>query len=399
MKARHTSPVLLVVAVCLVAANMRPAITAIGPVLDDIGADIGVPTAVLGLISSLVLITWLIVSPFAHDLSRRFGLSRTMLAALGLLVIGVVVRSIPGASAWLWIGTIVIGVAIGIGNVLMPAAIKRDFPSRVPVMMGVYSALLGAFGALASGAVVPLAELPFAGGTAGWRFALLITGGVLLPFAIVAWAAATRHEPRPAALPRGHRHPPTGIWRDPVAWLVAGYMGLQSATFYILVTWLAAISTSGGRDAVTAGFDVMFYQLVSIVGSLTVPFALRGRLKRLVPALIPLLGAAGTVGLMVAPDAILVWCAVLGLFSGASLGMALTLMAERARDHDAATALSGMSQSFGYGVAALGPVAFGALYAATGGWGTPLALLLVIMLGLSAIGVFAGRESFVLERR
>jgi CP family cyanate transporter-like MFS transporter len=79
--------------------------------------------------------------------------------------------------------------------------------------------------------------------------------------------------------------------------------------------------------------------------------------------------------------------------------MAMTLVAQRARDHDASSALSGMSQSVGYLVAAFGPVVFGGLHSLTGGWTAPLALLLAVIATLSVVGIFAGRERFVLEKR
>lgn len=387
----------LIVAVCLVAANMRPTVTAVGPLLDRIGDDTSMSIATLGLITSIPLIAWAVVSPLAHDLSRRFGLSRVVTWALVLLTVGTIVRSLPGMPAALWLGTAIIGAALALTNVLMPAAVKRDFPGRTALMMAVYTALLGAVGAVASGVAVPIAQA--VGDDAGWRVALLITGGGLLPFAIAAWAWATRgtHPPR---TPRGTaRRRRTGIWSDGTAWLVAGYMGLQSSTFYMLVTWLATISVSTGRSPVVAGFDVMIYQLCSIAGSLVIPLVLRGAAERFVPALIPILGITGTIGLMTAPGAILVWCVLLGLFGGASLGMALTLVAHRARDHDTATVLSGMAQSVGYLVAAAGPVAFGALHAAFGGWFAALTLLLAAMLAQVVVGVFAGRDRLVLEPR
>lgn len=392
---KRDSAIALIVAVCLVAANMRPTITAIGPVLDQIGDDTGLATGTLGLIAAVPLVAWAVVSPFAQDLSRRFGMSRVVLWALLLLAAGTVVRSIPGPVVSLWIGIGVIGVALAVVNVLMPAVVKRDFPGHVAGMMAVYTALLGGFGAVASGVAVPfsgIGEPPI-----GWRGALLITGGVLLPFAIVAWAVLTRGRDRRAGGDTPVRGLRTRIWRDPVAWLVAAYMGLQSATFYMLVTWLATISTSIGRSPVVAGFDVMLYQLFSLVGSLFVPLLLRGRAERYVPAVIPVLGIIGAIGLMLAAPAITVWAVLLGLSSGASLGMSLTLMAQRARDHAASAALSGMSQSFGYVVAALGPVAFGALHAASGGWMLSLGLLLAVMIGQGVVGVFAGRDRYVLE--
>jgi len=396
---RRAALVLSVAAMVLVAANMRPAITAIGPVLDEIADDTGLSLATLGALSSVPLITWAIVSPLAHDVNRRMGLSQAILASLFLLGLGVVVRSLPGTSVTLWVGTALIGVALAVGNVLMPAVIKRDFPGRVPLMMAVYSALLGGVGAIASGVVVPIShafadELDSPG--AGWRGGLLLTGGVLLPFAIVVWTLASRGHG--GGMPAGTRRR-TGIWRDPVAWLIAGYMALQSSSFYMLVTWLASISVSTGRTAVVAGVDVMVYQLFSIAGSLAVPFAMRGAAKRWIAAAVPIVGVAGVLLLMAMPAGVGSWVAVLGLFSGASLGVALTLMAERARDHQAASALSGMAQSVGYLFAALGPIAFGAAHAATGGWTLSLCLLLAVMAGQAVVGGFAGRDRFVLDGR
>lgn len=399
MTPRRTAAVTLVVAFCLVAANMRSAITAVGPVLDRIGADTGLSVAALGMITSVPLLVWAAASPFAHGLSRRFGLSHTLLGALGLLAAGVIIRSLPGSSVWLWLGTLLIGASLALGNVLMPAVVKRDFPGRVPLMMGVYSALLGAFGALASGVAMPLARLPLGDGEAGWRFALLVTGGALLPFAIVLWWRVIRRETADPAVASAAPRARRAIWADPVAWVVAVYMGLQASSFYIFVTWIPAISTSIGRSEELSGIDVAVYHLCSLAGSLSLPFLLRGRAERVIPAALPLLGLVGVAGLFAAPQGILAWIAAIGLFSGASLSMCLTLMAQRARDQDGATALSGMSQSVGYLITAVGPVAFGALHALSGDWIGPLVLSGAIMLGQALVGVFAGRDRYVFERR
>ena len=176
-------------------------------------------------------------------------------------------------------------------------------------------------------------------------------------------------------------------------------MGLQSAVFYMTVTWLAAISTSTGRSEVAAGIDVMIYQIFALVGALLVPLTLRGGRERFAPALVPSVGIIGVIGLMAAPALIGVWGSLIGLSSGASLGMSLTLMGVRARDHHGASALSGMSQSVGYAVAAVGPVAFGAIHSATGEWLWSLGLLLAVLLAQSVVGVFAGRDRFVLDGR
>jgi CP family cyanate transporter-like MFS transporter len=390
--------ILAVVALCLIAALMRPAITAVGPLIDRISQDTGIPFTLLGSLSTIVLITWAVVSPFAHGVGRRLGLGGAVLAAMGLLAVGAVVRSLPGATAWLWIGTAIIGVALAIGNVLLPAVIKRDFPLRVPMMMGVYSAILGGAGAVASGLAVPIAALSGSDSGAGWRLSLLITGAAIAPLALGTWWFTSRREMR--AVRAGTPAPTSrlGIWRDPVAWQVAGYMGVQSTTFYVLVTWLATMSLDTGRSDTLAGLDVMIYQVFSLAGSLTIGIVMRGRAARITPSALPLLGIVGIAGLMLAPDAIGFWVVPLGVFSGMSLGVSLTLMAERARDHRASSALSGMSQSVGYAIAAIGPALFGTVHAVSGSWTLSLVILLVTMTLQGVVGLSAARDRFVLER-
>jgi CP family cyanate transporter-like MFS transporter len=389
----------LVLTVGLVAVNMRPTITSVGPLLEQIGADTGLGASALGLLASIPLATWAIVSPFASGLSRRFGMSRVVLWSLALLSVGTLVRSIPGPTASLWIGTALIGVALAVANVLMPAVVKREFPTRTPAMMAVYTALLGGAGAVASGVAVPVAQWGQAvTGDEGWRISLVVTGGVLLPAALVVWIAVmrARHEHLMTAGTAEHGR---RIWGDPTAWVVAAYMGFQSATFYILVTWLATIAVSTGRSAITAGIDVMIYQAGALLGALVVPVVLRRGAARWVPAILPVIALAGTAGLIAAPEAILAWVIVLGPASGASLGVSLTLMAQRARDHHGASALSGMAQSVGYLLAAAGPVLFGALHSATDAWVLPLLLVAAALVGQAWSGLAAGRERFVLEPR
>ncbi|GAA5153275.1 CynX/NimT family MFS transporter [Microbacterium pseudoresistens] len=397
MRARR--PMLLaIVALCLIASLMRPAVTAVGPVIDRISADTGIPVALLGSLSTIVLITWAVVSPFAHGFGRRLGLGGAVLAAMGLLAVGVAIRSLPGSPAWLWIGTALIGVALAIGNVLLPAVIKKDFPLRVPLMMGVYSAILGGAGAVASGLAVPIADLTGADAGAGWRLSLAITGAVVAPLALVFWGLISRHEMRAVRAAAPGRAPRTGIWRDPVAWQVAVYMGVQSTSFYVLVTWISTMSLDTGRSATIAGVDVMIYQIFGLVGSLAVALVMHGRAARITPAALPVLGILAVIGLMVLPDAIGFWAVPLGLFSGASLGVSLTLIAERAPDHSTSSALSGMSQSVGYAIAAIGPALFGGVHAATASWTVALIILLVAMAAQAAIGLFAARERYVLAR-
>ena len=175
----------LLIATCLVAANMRMTITGVGSLLEEIADDRGVPTAALGALGSVPLAAWALVSPLGHWLSARIGMSNGVSLALVVLAGGTVWRSLPGSPLNLWIGTAFIGAGLAIANVLMPASIKRDFPGHVPAVMGVYTALLSGVGAVAAGVVVPLSAVRTpSGGAFGWEGALLLTGA-LLPIALV----------------------------------------------------------------------------------------------------------------------------------------------------------------------------------------------------------------------
>ena len=395
---REPSPrLLLLVAVLLIAANLRATITGIGPLLAQISDDLGTSEAALGALAAVPLIAFALVSPVAHGLSGRWGMSRVVLWSLLVLAVGTIWRSIPGSAANLWIGTALIGASLAVTNVLMPAVIKRDFSDRVPSVTAAFTACLSGMGAIASGVVVPISHIQTSGGDLGWRAALLWTGA-LLPFAIAAWVLSMRRQPKAPTATQQERAR-TGIWADPLAWQVLAYMGLQSMTFYMLVTWLAPMAHSLGRPEVVAGIDVMVFQLCAFAGSLVVPLMLRGRVQRITPAIIPVLSIIGIAGLILAPETFLLWVILCGLSCGASLSMSLSLFSLRARTHQGASALSGMAQSGGYLIAATGPILFGTLLSITSGWLAPLLLVGAVLFGQLAVGLFVGRPRYVLERR
>lgn len=406
---------LLFVAVCLVAVNLRMTITGVGPLLEQIAAEQRVSPATLGALASVPLLAWGLFSPLAQGISARLGLSRAVSGSLVVLALGTVWRSLPGPSANLWLGTALIGFGLAIGNVLMPAVIKRDFGGRVPLVMGAYTALLGGVGAVAAGIVVPISQLPWgaSGESLGWRVALLATG-LLLPPALVVWVWANRGRsarggdaeadqaragsPDPGRTPPDDARAGRRIWGDPLAWQVSIYMGAQSASFYMLSTWLAPYAIALGRSPVLAGVDVMTYQLIGIAGSMLLPLIARGRLRRWAPALVAVCSLVAAIGFVAAPALLPLWLVVGGLAAGSSLTLALTLTAVRARSQQSAAALSGMAQSVGYLVAAGGPIAFGWLHGLSGGWVAPFALVWLAVAVQLGTGLAVGRPRFVLSR-
>lgn len=394
----RTSFWLLIVTVMIVAANLRTTVQGVGPLIDQISADTGLTPTVLGVLSALPLIMYALVSPAAHSISHRFGMNRTMLISVVVLLVATVVRSIDAGLAPLWIGTILTGAAIAVANVLMPAVIKHWFPDRLHTIMPVYTAVLAGTGALASGLVVPISHIAWADAQAGWRFALAMTGILIVP-GIVMWLIAMRRV-GPERVEGELREPRRrGIWGDPVAWLVALYMGFQGAAFYMLVTWLSPLSMSTGTSELQAGLEVMIMQLFSLGGSLSVPFLLRGWGRRWVPALVPIPGLIGLVGLMIWPQVAWVWGPIFGYASGAMFAISMWLMADRARNRSDATSLSGMAQSAGYLICGAGPIAFAALHTATDGWVLSLGLAAVCMIGLAIVGTLLRDHRYAFDRR
>lgn len=397
---RRVSLGLLLAAIIAIGVNMRVTITGVGPLLEQISGSTGTSIAVLSSLTSVPVVIWAILSPFAHPLTRRFGMNRVVLWALLLLAVGSVIRSIPGPEFSLWLGTVLLGIALAVANVLMPAVAKRSFGTRVALITGLYTALFAGFGAIASGAVVPIsyAAQP-GGGDLGWRIALVAVAASL-PIAIGLWIAHMRRfgPDRGGRAVRGATRGPS-VWGDPVAWMVGLYMGAQSIMFYVMITWLAPYARALGRSEVVAGFDVMVFQLAGVVGSLTLPFAMRGRLERWLPAALPILSFAGVAGMLLAPAVLDVWVSMTGLCSGASIAASLTLMATRAPDHQTSSALSGMAQSVGYVIAAIAPVTFGALHTLTDGWTASFAFLLSTTVAQGVIGLFVGRDRQVFDRR
>lgn len=384
--------------VLLIGANLRTAITSVGPLLDDLQHSLGLSSVGASVLISLPLVAFAVVSPFAPMLSRAWGLERTLGAALALLALGIPLRSTPSAVA-LWGGTALLGMAIALLNVLLPALVKRDFPGRIGQVTGTYSAVQSGFAALAAGTAVPVAGMT----GAGWRLPLGMWG-LLALVALVVFAPRLREHTR---LPRTsddlsfdefRRPDPSGRnpWRTALGWQVTMFMGLQSVTFYVLVTWLASIERAAGVGATAAGVHQFLLNACAIAGSLACSALIpRFRDQQLLAGLLPCLMAIAVGGLLVAPRGAAAWDSLAGFSAGATIVLALSFFGLRTGHHTQAAALSGMAQSVGYLLAAAGPFVAGAVHDASGSWTPVLVILLGIELLLVCFGALAGRPRVI----
>lgn len=385
--------VLVMIGIIAVAANLRTAITVVGPLIPTIRVDTGASNVGLGLIGTIPVLMFGLMAPIAPAIGRRVGIGRALAGSMVLLSVAIGLRS-AGGFGWLLTGTVLLGVAIAIGNVLLPALIKGRFPHRASQLTSVYSAVMVLAATVSAGLAVPLAA------RTSWQ---LSAGIWAVPAAVGAMVVVTsllmegRLVPATAA---GGGPPAVGVslrrlYATPLAWQVTAFMGLQSTVFYVAIAWLPDILISRGMSEVQAGAMVSVLNLAGMVGVLVLPLLHRGRAdqRRSMLAASGFL-VAGPLLLLVMPGVALAPLAtvLLGLGTGGTISLALSFFALRTTSVTDAASLSGMAQMWGYLLSAVGPVAWGALRDVTGSWRVPLALLVVVAATAGGAGLLASRN-------
>jgi MFS transporter, CP family, cyanate transporter len=382
------------VAVVLVAVNLRPALATVGPVLAEVRARLHLSSAAGALLTAVPLLCFGLLAPVAPRLARRYGTERVLAAVLATIAAGLALRTVLGAVG-LFALTVPVASAIAVANVLVPALVKREHPGRVGLMMGVYTMALSGSAAVAAGVTAPLDHrLGW-----GWRGALAAWAVPALLAALV-WLSRVPARPDPAGPPAASVPAPrlAPLLRDPLAWQVTAFMGLQSLGFYATLTWLPSVYTDRGYPPESAGLLLSICTAVSAPVSLVVPtLAARARDQRGLAVASSLLPAAGFAGILVAPIwGAYLWALLLGVGQGALFALALTFVVLRSASSATAARLSAMSQSAGYLIAAGGPVLVGLVRDAAG-WSAAIGLLLALLVPQLLAGVGAGRARQVPE--
>ncbi len=369
---------LLLAGILLIAINLRPAIASVSPVLGTVRAALGLSAYGETALATIPVLCFAALAPLALPLQRRLGVERTTQFLLIALVAGLALRLLGNPPA-LYLGTALATAALAIGNVLLPAIVKRDFSHRVGLVTGLYVTALNAAAALASAIAVPLAN------EAGWRGAL---GFWLIPAiaAALIWLPQLRHGAH--RLPLAHR---TGAFRSlsrqKLAWQIALFMGMQSLGFYSILSWLPSILRAHGVSPVLAGLMLSSTMLIAIPVSLLTPaIAARRPDQRGLLLGVLALCAIGYGMILFAPR-LLGWPAMLciGAGQGAAFPLALTLIVLRSKDGTTAMGVSAFAQAVGYAISIAGPLGMGAIHAATGHW-QPAILFLMATLVLATWG-------------
>ncbi|MEI3606432.1 MFS transporter [Pseudogracilibacillus sp. SE30717A] len=388
---------LIFIGVIFVAFNLRPAITSIGPLIGTIRDDIGFSNWSVALLTSLPLIAFAIMSPIAPKLANKLSNEMTLVLGLFILILGICLRSISIVFL-IFFGTFLVGLGIAICNVLLPGVIKEKFPAKIAIMTSIYTTSMAIFATSASGISVPLSE----GLGLGWQVSLLVW---IIPaiIGLFVWLIVYTKNKRKKMNEQARffeTKTGSGIWKSSLAWKVALFMGFQSLIFYVTISWLPELLMDRGMEKVTAGYMLSYFQFLGIPVSFIIPIiAVKMKTQRLLVIGINMFYIIGILILLNKPSFVLIMIAItlIGIASSANFALSLSFLTIRAKNARDAAELSGMAQSMGYLLAAIGPIFIGYLYDLTHAWTIPLIILIVITCIIIYVGMSAGQNKYVLE--
>ncbi|MDN3021218.1 CynX/NimT family MFS transporter [Streptomyces sp. S.PB5] len=391
---------LLVLGIVLAAVNLRPAITSLGALLEEVRDGLGMSGSVAGLLTSVPPLCFAVFGVMAPRLARRFGPGAVVCAGMAAITAGLLVRPYAGGTAGFLAASALALMGIAVSNVLMPVIVKRWFPDRIGSMTGLYSMALALGTATAAAVTVPATDL--LGGE--WQPGLALWSG-LAAIAVLPWIPFVRRSAAPPAeqapAPSGPAHarverPALRITRSRTAWALAVFFGLQATAAYITMGWMAQIFRDAGVPAGTAGLLLAVTMVMGVPLAFVIP-RVATRLPHQGPIVLVLgvCGLAGYAGLYFAPAAgAWAWALLLGV-SNCAFPLALTMVGMRARTGAGVAQLSAFAQSTGYLISIPGPLLVGVLYQHSGGWGLPIALMAALMVPQMIVGLLAGRDRTV----
>ena len=386
--------VLLFIGLIFVAINLRAPITSVGPLVSTMKGELPFSSGVFGLLTTIPLIMFAVLSPFVRRISDSLGAGKALLYAVIAIFLGVALRSYAG-NIGLFAGTLLLGAGIAIGNVLVPGIIKARFPDRIGLATGAFTISMTSFAAVSAAVSYPLASLP----NMGWRNSLAVWMALAL-VGILVWLPqrSLSISQGTASTPQAGEESQKSVWRTGLAWWLTILMGAQSFLFYFFAAWLPSIAIFKGLTPEAAGYMAFAFQLMTIPAAFVIPtIATRLKDQRGLISVVAILYIASLCGLVFAQNiALLTLCVMLyGFSTGSCFNLCMLLISLRTRSAGRATSLSGMVQSLGYGFGALGPILGGWFFDWTGNWNTAFVCVGLLIVVIFFSGRQAGRNQFI----
>ena len=375
--------------------TLRPLTTSVGPVLPEIRQDFGLSATAGSLLSTLPILMFGLGALLVPRLLHRVSPNKAITISLLALAVGGNLRLLPFIVV-LYLGTIIIGLGVAVGNIVPSLITRRDFPTRIGGVMGMVAGAISF-----SAAVAALITYPLATQLGSWREALAVWA--ILPLIIfIIWQFY--RNPGTKDVPLTTPHNMKALLRNPLAWSLTFYFGFQSINFHSMNTWLPTILREAGTDPVTAGNQLALLVLIGLPTGLFVP-PLAARFTSQVGLCVTfvVIFAVGLVGIYsfaiygLWPAATWLWVFLLGIGLGSSFPLALTLVLLRSGSPETSRDLGSFMQGGGYIISATGPLVMGFLRDVTNSWSAAFIALGIALLIQLISGVIVSRPVTIHE--
>ncbi len=385
----------VIIAIVFIASTLRAPLTSVGPVIEEIKQVMEIDNSVAGILTTIPLIIFAIVSPLVSKVTSRLTMSRTIFYSTILLIVALFLR-IAGDFNLFIIGTLLLGIAIAFGNVVLPSYVKWYFPMQIGLATGIYSGTMNFTAGLGGGLSFPLSEIS----PIGFRLSLsfwIIFGVIALLLWIPKARTGAKLEQATVDQSKLKTSKKVNIVKSKLAWMVALTMGFQSMVFYTMVAWVPSILIDRGLEPTTAGYLLMLNQFSQVPMTFIFPIvASKLKDQRILVVIITILFLIGfslffTQSLVL----LIIGIVIAGLAMGACFSLCMTFFSIRANTSEGSISLSGFGQSVGYLIAAIGPFLIGYLYDATGSWNSGIVALIIMSILIFIFGYPAAKNKVV----
>lgn len=387
---------MILVFLILLSVNMRSPIVMMGSLADILNQSLGLSPLYLGYLGALPLPLFALGALITPRLITNFGLMRLIVVVTTILTVAILLRVWAGMIG-VFIGTFVLSLMIGILNVAIAPFIKQYLPNHITVATGIFSLSMSVSAGFLAWLVVPLSKM------LNWQFSLSVWA-IFAALAVLIFIIRIQK----ISQVNGVFNQKTNqnltinngfqthflVWKNKMAWCLGAFFGLQSLLFYSVASFLSLVGVSYGLSNEQASVAVLVFQFAAPVAIFMMTALIKRNFSIKIIALTSAIcNAIGAFGLIVLPDFLYLWSAMMGFGGSAIFTLVLMLFSLKTSSLQAARDLSGMVQVVGYVIAFFGPLILGQLFHKTGDWQLPLWTLFGLMAFNVGFANWAGNEN------
>ncbi|MED4078200.1 MFS transporter [Lysinibacillus fusiformis] len=375
------SLILVVISIFFVALNMRPAVTGIGPLYNVLMTNLQVSNTSMSFLTSIPVFCMGLFAPIAVPFQRKLGTKLAIVLLMVILIFANGLRFFQESYLLLVVTSFAAGLAIAMIGPILNAFIKKKFPQRFTIVIGIYSFGIGVGATLSAALTVSFYQYF----DNQWTVALGMWA-LLTMVALILWSWAIPKEQGADGEELAKNEPARNPWVTGRAWSILLYFGLQTSLFFSMMSWLTPLLQDKGMTLKEASIMLTFMSIVQMIGNIAVPMLMEKWTNRLAWAVA--LGCLGLIGftLLWLLSGIYLWLAVLiiGIVLSGLFPIGLLLPLDEARNDQEANSWSSMVFSGGFMLSAIIPVLIGVCYDMTGNHTWTYVIFLALMLGIIA---------------